>query len=70
MIGGGTQVIIHSNEAAVGDLHAGCWQPEVRGHRGTSGGDQQLIANDLRTVIQDHGDLAVSVTTYSGGPRI
>ena len=30
------QMIIHSDEAAVSHLHAGCRQPEVSGHRSAS----------------------------------
>jgi hypothetical protein len=54
---------------AVGHLHADCRQPEFSGHRSASSGDQQLLANQLRTVFQDHHDPTVTVATGSRGAR-
>ena len=60
VVGGGAQVVVHRDEPAVGQLHAGDVEAEVGGDRRAAGGHQQLLAADLGAVVEGDDDVAVS----------
>jgi hypothetical protein len=61
-------MVVDLHEATVAQLHTGCLQSELRGHRWSSGGHQQLIRLQHGSVLEREGDRAVVwLSLHRGG---